>query len=137
MRCHMEWGDNCQHGIIWQDFQHKQLVNIINGLLDSIIIGSGDKETFYKTIKFLKEFTYSHLGIEELYMRKYEFPGMRAHLAEHKFFIGDLNKFISVCIYHEQESSVELLNKLNTWFFHHTQTTDKILAEFILKNRLV
>ena len=129
----MEWREDCQHGIIWQDFQHKQLVDNINKLLDSVITGSNDTETFYRTVKFLKEFSHSHLKTEELYMRKYGFPEMRNHVEEHHDFINDFNKIIHEGTYQEIESSVELLNKLNTWFYKHTQTTDRVLAEFLLE----
>ena len=130
----MEWGEECQLGIIWQDFQHKQLIDNINKLLDCLITGNKDKETFYKTIKFVKEFSLNHFNLEELYMKKHDFPGMKGHVKEHRLFTDDLNHFISVCIYREVESSTELLNKLNTWFSHHIQTTDKILADFLIKS---
>lgn len=130
----MEWGEEYQLGIIWQDFQHKQLIDNINELLDSLITGNNDKDTFYKTIKFVREFSLNHFKLEELYMKKHAFPGLEDHVKEHRFFTNDLNHFISVCIYHEIESSTELLNKLSSWFSHHIQTTDKILAEFLIKS---
>jgi hemerythrin len=107
----MEWGKDCRHGIIWQDFQHKQLIDGINKLLDSLITGNNDKETFYETIKFVKEFSRNHFNLEELYMKKHAFPGMKNHVREHQFFTNDLNKFISVCIYHESESSYGTLEQ--------------------------
>ena len=66
-------------------------------------------------------------------MKKHDFPGMKDHAKEHRLFTNDLNKFISVCIYHKNESSTELLNKLNAWFYKHMQTTDRVLAEFLLE----
>ena len=61
----MEWGEDCQHGIIWQDFQHEQLADTINNLLDSVATGNNDKETFYKTIKFIKEYINSDLATQK------------------------------------------------------------------------
>ena len=127
----MEWEKKYQHGIIWQDFQHKQLVDKMSELLQALVIGK-DKEAFFETIRFLREYSDSHFRIEELYMKQYNFPDSREHALEHRKFVQNLNDFISQCIYQEAESSSELINTLSEWFFNHTQTTDKILAEFLL-----
>ncbi len=128
----MEWDKKYQHGVIWQDFQHKQLVDKMSELLQSLVVGD-DKEAFFETIRFLREYSESHFKIEELYMKYYEFPGTKAHVLEHRKFVTDLNNFVSKCIYREAESSSELINSLSEWFFNHTQTTDKVLAEFLME----
>ena len=51
----MEWITDYQHSIIWQDFQHKQLVDKMNELLNSLISGQ-DKEKFFEMVKFVKEY---------------------------------------------------------------------------------
>ena len=127
----MEWDKKYQHGIIWQDFQHKQLADKMSELMNSLLVGN-DKEAFFETIKFLREYSDSHFRIEELYMKQYNFPGSNEHAIEHRKFVRDLNVFVSSCIYKEAESSSELINKLTEWFFNHTQTTDKVFAAFLL-----
>lgn len=129
----MEWGNDYEHGLIWQDFQHKQVVDHLNLLLDALISGTKEKETFYKTIKFVKDYSLDHFGLEELYMKNNNYPGMASHIREHRAFMKNFEKFISASIYHERESSSELLNKLTSWFFNHIHTSDKVLAEFLLK----
>lgn len=129
----MEWGEDCQHGLKWQDDHHKQLVATINRLLDSVVIGSGDKKTFDQTLKFIDEFSKGHFRAEELYMEKHGYPRRENHVKEHQRFVADFDKFIFQYNFQGLETSIELLNKLNIWFFHHTQTTDKFLAEFLLK----
>lgn len=128
----MEWEKKYQHGVIWQDFQHKQLVNKMSELLQALVIGK-DKEAFFETIRFLREYSDSHFRIEELYMKHHNFPDFREHALEHRKFVQNLNDFISQCIYQEAESASELINTLSEWFFNHTQTTDKVLAEFLLE----
>jgi len=128
----MEWINEYQHGIIWQDFQHKQLVDKMNELLNSLISGQ-DKETFFETIRFVREYVNNHFKTEELYMKNWDYPAFKEHSRDHKAFIIDFNNHISKCIYQESESSVELINKLTQWFFNHTQTTDRDLAKFLLK----
>ena len=127
----MDWINDYQHGIIWQDYQHKQLVDKMNELLDSIISGH-DKEAFFEMVRFIKEYSKNHFKTEELYMKNWEYPKFKEHSKEHRDFIIDFNEHISKCIYQEKESSGELINKLTLWFFNHTQTTDRDLAKFLL-----
>lgn len=129
----MEWGEDLQHGLIWQDFQHKQLVDHINMLLDAVVTGNKDKEIFYKTVKFIKDYSQEHFGLEELYMARHAFPGMEGHIKAHKIFVKNFDQFVSASIYRQTESSTDLLNKLSAWFFNHIHTTDKVLAEFLIK----
>lgn len=128
----MEWDKKYQHGVIWQDFQHKQLVDKMSELLQALVSGK-DKDAFFETIRFLREYSDSHFRIEELYMEQHNFPDSREHASEHRKFVKTLNDFISQCIYQKAESSSELINTLSEWFFNHTQTTDKVLAEFLLE----
>jgi hemerythrin-like metal-binding protein len=128
----MEWINEYQHGIIWQDFQHKQLVDKMNELLNSIISGH-DKEVFFETVRFIKEYSQNHFKTEELYMKNWEYPEFEEHAKEHLVFIADFNNHISKSIYQQTESAGELINKLTQWFFTHTQTTDKKLAKFLLQ----
>ena len=131
----MEWDTNYENGLIWQDLQHKELIENMYSLLDAIVDSNTDKDSFYKTVNFVRKYYKSHFLIEEKYMREFDYPLIGAHLIQHKYFIDEFNAFISQCIYRENESSVELLNKLTSWFYNHIQSTDKILAKFILKNQ--
>ena len=126
----MKLDDNFKHGIIWQDIQHQQLLEAINKLVNSVTTGKNDKELFYKTINFIKEYISSHFSTEELYMKKYNYPETKKHIEEHQLFIDDFIKFISQSIYNDKESA-KLLYKLNEWFLNHIKTTDKQLAKFL------
>ena len=87
----MDWINDYQHGIIWQDYQHKQLVDKMNELLDSIISGH-DKEAFFETVRFIKEYSKNHFKTEELYMKNWEYPKFKEHSKEHRDFIIDYNE---------------------------------------------
>ncbi len=129
----MEWDENCEHGIEWQDNQHKELLEKINILLESVAIGKEDKEEFRQILIFISGYIKDHLTEEEYYMKKHGYPRLDNHIKEHQKFTEDFNIILSVFKYEGIESSVELLNKLTTWFFNHTQTTDKLLAKFLKK----
>ncbi len=132
----MEWDAKYEHGVIWQDLQHKELVEKMHQLLDSIIEIKKDKEIFYDTIKFLKDYHKRHFLIEEEYMIKHKYTGFKDHYKEHKYFTWFLNDFISQSIYREIETSVELLNECTNWFGNHIKTSDKLFAQFLLENQI-
>jgi len=123
--------EDYKNGIIWQDIQHQRLLSTIKSLANSAVAGRSDKELFYKTIYFLKEYISCHFATEELYMTKYGYPGIKNHLEEHHLFIEDFKKFISQSIYSAKESAT-LLNSLNVWFVNHIKGTDRQLAKFLL-----
>ena len=129
----MEWNENCHHGLKWQDQQHKQLFEKINELLESVLVGIEDKELFRKSIEFIAEYVKSHFKEEEYYMKKHGYARRDNHIEEHKRFIQDINLIVSEYKQNRPDSSVELLNTLTAFFFNHTQTTDKLLAKFLLK----
>ena len=129
----MEWNEGCEHGIKWQDEQHKLLLKNINALFDSVLMGSSDEDAFLKTIKFLEKYSEEHFRQEEFFMHKHGYPRQENHINEHRNFTEDLKKLTNGQHYTGIESSVELVNKLNNWFFEHTQTTDKYLAQFLCK----
>ena len=95
-------------------------------------MGSGDQNTFDETIRFLGEFSKEHFEKEEFFMIKHGYPRKENHITEHQEFTNDL-KGLAGCDFNGIESSVELLNKLTEWFLNHTQTTDKALAQFLIK----
>ena len=69
-------------------------------------------------------------------MSKHGYPRKENHVREHLQFAEDFSQFTNSYQYNGIESSVELLNKLNEWFFNHTQTTDKFLADFLLMHKI-
>ena len=125
--------DDYKHGVIWQDVQHQQLLDTTKKLLDSWVTADNDKESFFQTINFLKKYFASHFSIEEIHMKKYDYPEINKHLEEHRYFVSSFSKFVSQCIYSDKESAI-LLTSLNSWFFNHIMTTDKQLAQFLLKH---
>ncbi|MBU0673728.1 MAG: bacteriohemerythrin [Proteobacteria bacterium] len=133
----MKWKEEFQHGIIWQDFQHKQLVGNINALISSVTTGNIDEKTFRKTARFVVEYCNTHFKIEEAYMKSHGYPRTNAHVAQHNEFIKELNMLLHEDSADYSEKSSVLLNNLLKLFAEHILTTDKYFAQFLIKHKLV
>ena len=130
----VKWSDEFQTGLLWQDFQHKELLDNISLLNNSIQLRIDDTQ-IEKMYMFLSNYVNQHFAIEESYMKKYGYPNIKEHLEEHSEFINCLILLDK----HKQESNVEtrtlesvaLCKELNDWFITHIQTYDKKLGEFL------
>ncbi|MBU0482627.1 MAG: hemerythrin family protein [Proteobacteria bacterium] len=131
----MEWGKDYRLGLIWQDFQHKELIDRMVELEKAIREGA-DKNDFYGMIGFLGNYINDHFALEEVYMKKYNYPHALEHIKQHRKFSEEFRKFKSGCIYQEKKTSIELFDKLSLWVSTHLQVIDKTLAEFLIKKGL-
>jgi len=73
-------------GISELDDQHQAFFLHMVGLRRALIEGSGGREKLMKTLRFLDTFTEEHFSAEEKYMRRYNYPGILVHKAEHDAF---------------------------------------------------
>ena len=65
----MEWKKKYEHGIIWQDAQHEQLLEKIKVLLKMVVSGENDEKEFTRVVNFTIYYCNNHFKIEEKYMR--------------------------------------------------------------------
>lgn len=130
----MEWREEFQHGVIWQDFQHRQLLDNINVLVDSVTSGKNDPVAFRKTAHFVIQYCNGHFKIEEEYMKRHGYSLMEVHVKQHNTFINDFNGILKEKELNDAEKSSVLLHKLLGWYGDHIMTSDKLLANFLLKH---
>lgn len=132
----MEWKAEFKHGVIWQDFQHKQLLDNINMLIVSVTSGKNDPDSFRKAAHFVIQYCNGHFKIEEEYMKKHGYSLQESHLKQHKQFINDFNAILKGKNLNDSERSSVLLHKLLDWYTDHIMTSDKLLANFLLKHEI-
>jgi hemerythrin len=130
----MEWKDEFQHGVLWQDFQHRQLLDNINMLVASVTSGNNDVNAFKKAAYFLAQYCTGHFKLEEEYMKKHGYSLAAAHIEQHNDFIRDFNKLFNEKNLNDAEKSTALLHKLLDWYAEHIVTSDKLLANFLLRH---
>jgi hemerythrin len=117
-------------GVVWQDFQHKQLIDLF-GKIKEAKENKTDQNLYRYTIAFLAMYVNHHFKLEEEYMDKYQYPGREKHTDEHKKFIKELKSFRVDNYEYSEDGSEDLLARMGQWILSHILGDDKTLGIFI------
>ncbi len=88
----MKLGEQYETGVLWQDFQHGQLIDLFEKIKKAKV-DKKDKNLYRYTIAFLAMYVNHHFKLEEQYMKKYKYPDTQEHIKEHHAFIKELKEF--------------------------------------------
>ncbi len=122
-----EWKEDFSVKIPLLDEQHKKLFEIGENV-HLMLTRSDDEDAFAEIITQVKElikYTKYHFEQEELLMKKFNFEGLDAHIAEHGQFIHyieslDYNQIDN----HQVQTLTDLVQFLAKWIFKHIINTD-------------
>jgi hemerythrin-like metal-binding protein len=122
----MNDGTDYKLGIIWQDVQHRRIIEIIKKINANQFI---DYKNILDQLTFYVE---DHFDTEEQYMHEVAYDKTESHIEEHKTF---KNKFdeLSKSYFIDNNFRLTLSSFLNDWFHNHVLVVDKELAVFLLK----
>ena len=118
-------------GLLWQDLQHKELIDLFNQLSDQN--QKADSSLFTYTIGFLVMYANQHLSLEEGYMDEYDYPDAGYHKKAHKEFIKKLKDFRKDHTSFSQDAIESLLKNIKEWILNHISENDKKLGSFVLE----
>jgi len=136
------WNNELLIGIDEIDQQHKDAVDSVNALYNSIR-DKKSKDEVIKLIVKLDFYVKRHFKIEENYMELYNYEKMNEHKKAHKFF-KDTYRQIRCSYFYLNKQNVPkdnvvsiyallLAQTLKDWLIFHLQTYDKDFADFILE----
>lgn len=125
----LKWSNIYQTNIIEIDFQHQNIINLINKFYENIL-----KKEEINIKVFLNE-TYEifvrHFLTEEFLMKTYEYPNFDKHLEEHHNVLKILER------YNKDINNFNIkrfLYFINDWVYEHLITEDFYLRNFIFEN---
>lgn len=130
------WNKSYEIGIEKIDEQHKNLVEIISHLFESMKVGLGYKE-INPTIEQLRDYTIYHFTEEEKYMKEINYPEISEHIESHQYFIEIVQDFAKRQLEGEIALSLKLLDFLKNWLLNHILVTDKKIAIFVEEQNLL
>lgn len=112
--------------LIWQDAQHQVLFDLIKKI---------DQEPMVRdTLIKLEQYAEHHFRLEELYMKKLNYPGEQDHIAAHGKFRRELTAMLAMDPAHYEEIRKSLSTFLYEWLKRHVMGIDKKLEDHILKS---
>ncbi|MCD4676874.1 MAG: hemerythrin family protein [Desulfobacula sp.] len=118
-------------GVVWQDFQHKQLIDLFEKIKEAKS-SNKDKNMYRYTIAFLAMYVNHHFKLEDEYMDKYNYPDKEAHRKEHHEFVKELKIFRAENIEYSEAGADELLTRMGEWILSHILENDQKLGRYIL-----
>ena len=125
----LPWSSRLMVGEPSIDAQHKRLVELFNELHEALH-GSLPQEKIAQILVALLEYTQFHFAHEASLMKKFGFPGQKAHLAMH-------DELVKAALEYKRRFEageaigVDLVNFVRDWLTHHILKTDRQLADFI------
>ncbi len=128
----MSLGKKYYTGVVWQDFQHQQLLDLLYKVKKAKI-DKGGPEVFRYSIAFLAMYVNHHFKLEEEYMDIYYYPDIKSHKKEHKDYVKRIKLIREKFKEYNDEVIDKLLLTLNKWILDHILGNDIKLGEYILK----
>jgi len=116
------WQEHYSVGVKAIDEQHKQALRVINSIYKSM--GTGASARLEADLKRLRIFTATHFRYEEELLRIVEYPGLPAHMEQHRTMRERTESYISA-FQRGDGDSLELLQLLKDWWINHINGEDR------------
>lgn len=126
----MDWSDRFAVGIEIIDQQHQVLFRLIDQLAKAIQNDTSESELEI-IFSRLHEYTRSHFATEEKLMAEHGYPADQAHHVSHRALEQSLATLIERAGGGEPLVSLQAMNFLRQWLYHHIGDVDRQLAEFL------
>lgn len=127
----MALGEKYNTGVVWQDFQHRQLMELFFKVKEAKAKNTGD-DVFKYSLAFLAMYVNHHFKLEEEYMDIYYYPDAESHKKEHKGLIKQIKIFRKNYSQQDEKAIDKLVVTLNNWILGHILEDDKKLGTYIL-----
>jgi hemerythrin-like metal-binding protein len=132
----IEWRDALKTGIGEVDFEHEQLVALINRLYAQLGAASGRQEAVASFLAELHDGISAHFALEEKLMRARKYTGYAEHKDDHERLLDQIRDIMED---HEhgrfENASERLAERLDIWFSRHFHTLDRQLHAMIPHQR--
>jgi hemerythrin len=119
----IQWNDCLSVGIKKLDEQHKELIRIINSLLERENLND-HPEDIAEALDRMTKYADYHFHTEEKLMLEYGYPGHASHHSEHTAFKARTANFCIDAIAQKPALPRELLSYLATWLTNHILQSD-------------
>jgi len=126
----IEWTPAISVGNQTIDDEHRKLIAVINALY--LAVKKGEEfaaiETAYGE---MMEYTDYHFAHEQELMISSEYPDYEQHKRQHEAFVERLGKLFDEYRSGGQQTGIDLMSLLGSWWTSHINTSDKKLGAFL------
>jgi len=132
----MKWTEDLSVGVEVIDAQHRELFDAINAVLEAAEAGREQQEVV-ALMEFLDEYVANHFGLEEMYMRRYVYPGYPHHKAQHTGFVSDFFDLREELARDGVTPALsgKVTRRVSDWLVDHIGRVDRALGSFLREAR--
>ena len=119
----IEWKDEFSVGVAAVDLEHRELIELINGL-DADMVEHATQKTVVESLGEIYARISAHFALEEKIMRDADYGGYETHKQDHEALLDELLNIIDSVDEAGRYDRAALSRSLDGWFSDHFQTHD-------------
>jgi hemerythrin len=120
----IEWRKEFETGVPDVDYEHRELVNLINSLHGEIVMGS-DRARINEFLGEVFAKIAAHFALEESIMRKHRYDEYAAHKAEHEALLDEIRDIMDAAEASPEPNYQSALSEtVRDWFVNHFKSKD-------------
>lgn len=120
---YLEWKPEFSVGVPAVDFEHRELIRLINQLHESLQAG-GSAERLRQFVGELNARISAHFALEEKLMREARYDQYAEHKQDHEALLDEIADIDDAVGDDSAQRSHELAGQLDAWFSEHFRTHD-------------
>ena len=117
----LEWREEYQTGVASVDYEHRQLIGLINDAYQRRAAGDDDVEELIGEIYARISL---HFALEERIMRNHGYDQYAEHKADHERLLEEIREIMDDYAASERFDETALGRRLSDWFAIHFKTHD-------------
>jgi hemerythrin len=127
----IEWNDAFSIGIPSVDFEHRELITLVNKVIGKVSESISPDEIVAALGELFAQIS-AHFALEETIMRRENYSDYIDHKEDHEFLLDEIRTIMDAYEARENnENPVDFINKLNDWFIRHFKTKDSKLHSLL------
>ncbi len=119
----LKWDERYRLGLDAVDYEHRELIELINRLHDELFIASA-KQTVPGFFGDLLNAISTHFALEEVLMRGHGYDRLSEHKRDHERLLDEIRDIMDAFENADEIDSVDLAHRLDAWFSRHFVTHD-------------
>lgn len=128
----IDWKDEFKTGIAALDFEHREMINLINGLYVDLV-GDGSRENIIAFLGEVYARISAHFALEESIMRDRRYDGFPVHKLDHERLLDEIRDLMDSYEDSPDDDNFrsEFGGRLKAWFVDHFREQDARLHRLI------
>lgn len=126
----LQWKDSYSVGIEAVDYEHKELIDLINRVYD-VLMTKGEMLTVAGFFGDLIKAISAHFALEERFMREHGYDHLMQHKADHERLLDHIHDIADDFERDALADRDALAARLEAWFSRHFETHDARLHKVL------